>query len=90
MKADSLNRRLSALEPKPATVHDNWEEIRLAMLYALDDFPDAKMAVVAGIRADPNHGNMEWLELRTTILAALRPFPDALQSVIEALAEVGA
>jgi hypothetical protein len=86
---DSLKRRLQALEPG-SSAQDNWEEIRLAIVSALDDFPDAKLAIVEGIRADPNHGDMKWPDLRGVILNSLQPFPAARESVLAALKGVEA
>ena len=81
-------KRLHDLEPEPTSEREAWEEIRLAILYALDDFPNAKMALVEGIqeiRADPDHKNMEWPELRIFILDCLQHFPAARESVLAAL-----
>lgn len=87
MKLDSLRRRLQNMEPKPLE-HDNWQEIRLAILYALDDFPEAKLALASKLIED--RPEREWPELRMFVLASLDPFPAARQAVIQALEEAGA
>jgi len=84
----SILTRLHALEPRLVSEREAWEKIRLAILYALDDFPDAKRAIVEAIQADPNRETNEWPELRILLLDCLQPFPAAKESVLTALKEV--
>jgi hypothetical protein len=81
----SILKRLHALEPGIVPEREAWEKIRLAILCALDDFPDAKMAMVEAIRSHPNRGTMEWPELRILLLDCLQPYPAARESVLAAL-----
>ncbi|MFZ2472766.1 MAG: hypothetical protein WAW52_12615 [Methanothrix sp.] len=89
------------MEPRPKTARGDWEDIRTAMLYALDDYPEAKAALVTKLVEsrsgrkeldvrDFNRQSGEWLELRGVILDALQPFPAARESVLAALKEVEA
>jgi hypothetical protein len=90
MKLDSLKRRIETLEAAEAP--DNWPDIRIAILYVLEDFPDVKDIFVEKlikVRSAEGHQGMDWPELRIFLLDCLQPFPAARKRMIAALEELG-
>ena len=89
---DCLLRRISRMEPS-GPIPDNWPNLRLAILLALDDFPEAKDHLASNLmeqRQEPERQERTWSELRSFILDCLESFPGARESMIAALKEVGA
>jgi hypothetical protein len=86
MKFDTLDKRVGTLECIKDP--DGWEDIMLAILTALDSFPDAKAALASKLAEDRQ--DRSWPELRSYILDNLRPFPAAGERVLEAFEEAGA